>query len=139
MIASILIIAFSLVLLLYWFRYSCILLLRHNPVAADADNRFGFGRVRQELQADTNLDSLHRTLERDYRLVMYLVEHAAGLNLPSLEDRLLVIDYKVMAIYYRAMKIVAPKQARRALAEMADIVAVLVQHMSEQSGVSAHA
>jgi hypothetical protein len=140
MIASILIIVFSLVLLAYWFRYSCVLLLRHNAAEADPmDNRFGFARVQRELQGEANLDTLHRTLERDYRLLMYLVEHAAGLNLPSLEDRLLVIDYKVMQLYYRAMKFLAPEQARRALAEMASIVAVLVQHMSDQAGVQAQA
>src|SRR5579884_2842180 len=99
MIASVLIIAFSVILLLYWFRYSCLLLLRHNAAAPDLlDNRFGFAHVQQELQGATNLDALHRTLERDYRLVMYLVEHAAGLNLPSIEDRLLVIDYKIMRV-----------------------------------------
>ena len=140
MIASILIIAFSFVLLVYWFRYSCVLLLRHSEVGADAlDNRFGFARVQRELQGDANLDALHRTLERDYHLLMYLVEHAAGLNLPSLEDRLLVVDYKVMQLYYRTMKFLAPEQARRALAEMASIVGVLVHHMSEQAGMQAQA
>src|SRR5215469_10640621 len=120
MIASILIIVFSLVLLLYWFRYSCILLLRNTSAGTDVvDNRFGFARVQHQLQGDANLDDLHRTLERDYRVLMYLVEHAAGLNLPTLEDRLLVIDYKVMQLYYRVVRFVAPRQARRAVAEMA--------------------
>jgi hypothetical protein len=136
MVASILIIGFSLVLLVYWFRYSCLLLLRNSAANPSAiDPRFGFGRAQEELNAGGNTDPLYRALKRDYRLVTYLVEHAAGLNLPSLEDRLLVIDYNVMQVYYRVMKIAAPRQARRALAEMAAVLNVLVLHMSEQAGV----
>jgi hypothetical protein len=140
MIASILIIGFSVVLLLYWFRYSCLLLLRNNGAGADLlDQRFGFARVQRELPTAANLGPLHHTLERDYQLLTYLVEHAAGLNLPSLEDRLLVIDYKVMQLYYRITKIAFPAQARHALGEMAAVVGVLVQHLSEQAGVQAQA
>lgn len=140
MVASILIIGFSLVLLVYWFRYSCLLLLRNSPVEpAFADARFGFVRVQHELQGGANLDPLYRAVERDYQLLTYLLEHAAGLNLASLEDRLLVFDYNVMQCCYRLMRRAAPKQARRALAEMAAVVGVLVQHMSEQAGVQAQA
>lgn len=140
MVASILIIGFSVVLLVYWFRYSCLLLLRDSAIVGDTmDQRFGFSRVQSELQAGGNLDAVHRALEQDYHLVTYLIEHAAGLSLPALEDRLLVIDYKVMQWYYRLTKVAAPAQARHALAEMAAVVGVLVQHMSEQAGVQAQA
>ena len=140
MVASILIIGFSLVLLVYWFRYSCVLLLRNSVVESEAsDQRFGFAHVQRQLQAGAKVDALHRMLEQDYQLLTYLFEHAAGLNLPSLEDRLLVIDYKVMQWYYRLVKTAAPEQARRALGEMASVVGVLVQHMSKQAGVQAEA
>ena len=141
MVASILIIVFSLGLFLYWFRYSCILLLRNSTVEPNAlgDQRFGFLRVRQELRSGGDLDALHSALEQDYRLLAYLLEHAAGLSLPALEDRLLVIDYKVMQLYYRIARIAAPGQARYALTEMAAVVGLLVQHMSEQAGVQAQA
>jgi hypothetical protein len=141
MVASVLIIVFSLVLLVYWFRYSCLLLLRSSVPTESAilDQRFGFARVREQLQPGANLDALHQTLAHDYRLLTYLLEHAAGLNLDSLEDRLLVFDYRVMQWYYRLTKTAAPNQARRALSEMAAVVGVLVQHMSEQAGVQAQA
>ena len=140
MVASILIIGFSLALLIYWFRYSCLLLLRTGTVEPDTlDQRFGFSRVQSELRAGGNLDVLYRSLDQDYHLLTYLIEHAAGLNLPALEDRILVFDYKVMQFYYRATKIAVPSQARHALAEMAAVVGVLVQHMSEQAGVQAQA
>ena len=57
MVASILIIGFSLVLLVYWFRYSCILLLRNSAVESDIlDERFGFARVQQQLQAGGDIE-----------------------------------------------------------------------------------
>jgi len=140
MVASILIIGFSVLLLVNWFRYSCILLLRNSATESPViDQRFGFAQVREQLQPGANLDLLHQMLGRDYRLLTYLLEHAAGLNLDSLEDRLLVVDYKVMQWYYRLTRTAAPEQARRALAEMATVVGVLVQHMSEQAGVRAQA
>src|SRR5690242_17329800 len=102
MIASVLIIGFSALLLVYWFRYSCLLLLRNsNSEYQVPDERFGFSRVKEQLHTEVNLDALHRELSRDYRLLTYLLEHAAGLSLPTLEDRLLVIDYRVMQWYYR--------------------------------------
>ena len=141
MVASVLIIVFSLVLLVYWFRYSCVLLLRNSVSSQSAifDQRFGFAHVKEQLLPGADLDALHQMLARDYRLLIYLLEHAAGLNLDSLEDRLLVLDYRVMQWYYRLTKTAAPDQARRALSEMAAVVGVLVQHMSEQAGVQSQA
>jgi hypothetical protein len=54
MLASILIIAFSLVLLVYWFRASCQLLLRNHvaevaSVAEGADSRFSYSQVQAGL------------------------------------------------------------------------------------------
>ena len=136
MLASVLIIAFSLVLFVYWFRYSCILLLRNRAeqpaVAAD---RFNYVSVRQGLQTGMELDPLQRSLERDYQVLTYLLKHAAGLELEQLEYRLLVLDYKVMKGWYRLTKSAAPRQARRALAEMADVLGVLVGRIGEQAGM----
>jgi hypothetical protein len=144
MIASILIIGFSLVLLVYWFRYSCILLLRNcAEQAASAhtvpDNRFSFADVQTRLGTAQELDPLHRSLLRDYEVLDYLLQHAAGLSLESFEDRLLVLDYKVMRWWYRMTRVAAPQQARKALSEMASILSVLVHKMSEQAGVHTEA
>jgi hypothetical protein len=136
MIASVLIITFSLVLFVYWFRYSCLLLLRRDseqPVVAS--DRFNYVAVQQGLKAGLELDPLHRSLDRDYRVLTYLLEHAAGLELEQLEYRLLVLDYKLMQSWYRLTKCTAPQQARRALAEMADVLNVLVGRIGEQAGV----
>jgi hypothetical protein len=136
MIASVLIITFSLVLFVYWFRYSCLLLLRRSteqPVAAD---RFNYSAVQQGLKDGQELDPLRQSLDRDYRVLTYLLEHAAGLELERLECRLLVLDYRVMQAWYRLTKSAAPHQARRALAEMADVLNALVGQIGSQAGAN---
>jgi len=134
MIASVLIIAFSLVLFVYWFRYSCLLLLRSRAdQPAVAAERFHYASVQQRLKAGMELDPLHRSLERDYQVLTYLLEHAANLEPEQLEYRLLVLDYKVMRGWYRLTRSAAPRQARRALGEMADVLHVLVGRIGEQS------
>ncbi|HUI39202.1 MAG TPA: hypothetical protein VLY22_01110 [Candidatus Nitrosotalea sp.] len=137
MIVSIIVTAFSFALLLYWFRYSCILMLRNfsteSTAAATADSQFCCRQVKEMLRTDAQLDRLERALERDYRLATYLIEHAAGLDLNSIEDRLLVIDYRVMQWYYRLTKSAAPQCARRALDEMADVVAFLAGRLDARA------
>jgi hypothetical protein len=144
MISSFLIIGFSLILLVYWFRYSCILVLRaytERAVSASAasDIRFCFADVQARLKTAPALDPLHLALQRDREILIYLLQHAAGLSLDSFEDRLLELDYKVMQVWYSLTRIAAPQQARRALYEMASILNVLAQKMGEQAGVQTEA
>jgi hypothetical protein len=144
MVASFLIIGFSLLLLLYWFRYSCILLLRSHAertasASAVPDSRFCFAEVQARLGTAEVLDPLHLSLQRDYEILIYLLQHAAGLNLESFEDRLLVLDYRVMQYWYRLTRIAAPQQARHALYEMASILNVLAQKMGEHAGLETEA
>ena len=133
MLSSILITAVSVVLLCYWFRYSCLLLLRSRLERATParDDRFSYAQVREQVETAADLDPLRLSLERDYRIVTYLLQHTAGLGTqPSLEDRLLQLDYRLMHRWYALTHGTAPKQARRALSEMAEIVACLAQKMT---------
>jgi len=144
MIASLLIIGFSVLLLAYWFRYSCVLLLRAHAertasVPAVPDIQFCFAEVQARILNAEPLDPLHLSLQRDYDILIYLLQHAAGLSLESMEDRLLVLDYKVMQWWYRLIRIAAPQQARHTLFEMASILNVLAQKMGEQAGVQTEA
>jgi hypothetical protein len=127
MVASILITVVSLILLSYWFRYSCLLLLR--------------SQAQQPSQAPPqgDLDPLRQAVERDYRLLTYLCRHAAGLADQSLEDKLLILDFKLMRIWYNVTRTMAPAQARNALSEMAAVVALLGQRIGEQAGLQAEA
>lgn len=140
MLASIVIIGFSAMLLIYWFRYSCVLLLRdysERAVSASLvpDERFSFGQVQEQLKSEAELDPLHRSLDRDYRMISYLLRHAPDLGLQSLESRMLVMDYRVMRWYYRLTRATAPLHARRALTEMASVLGILAQRIGEQAGL----
>ena len=126
MIASFLIIVFSVLLLAYWFRYSCILLLRSHAermtsTCTVSDIRFCFAEVQARLRTAEALDPLHLSMQRDYEILI------------------LVLDYKVMQWCYRITRIAAPQQARRALNEMASVLIVLAQNMGEQARVHTEA
>jgi hypothetical protein len=137
MVASLLIIFFSLILLVYWLRYSCILLLKRNVErsAATEDPRFAFGEISRRLNVESDLGPLERSLDRDYRVLVYLIEHASGLGLDSIEARLLVLDYKVMKFWYQITKVLLPRQARSAVREMASVLEALSTRLGEHSGV----
>jgi hypothetical protein len=144
MVVSILIIGFSLVLFVYWFRYCCILLLRNSQEQLAAtpvpeDTRFGVAGVIERLRTEEKLNLIHQALNRDYQVFTYLVQHAAGLELSSMEDRLLLADYRLMQLWYRITLTAAPRQAREALAQMASILNVLVRRMGQQAGLNAEA
>jgi hypothetical protein len=144
MLASILIIALSLAMLVYWFRYSCVLLLRSHRELADSsyameDNRFHVGEVQQRLQTAEILDPLHASLQRDYQVLTYLLEHAVGLELQALEDRLLVVDYRVMQWWYQLTRTAAPEQARQALREMAEVLSILVVKIDQRAALRTEA
>jgi len=142
MIAGILIIACSSILFVYWLRYSCLLLLRSAAERAGAksvDERFNVARVIEGLKTEADLAPLERALERDYHVLAYLMEHVADLELASIENRLLLLDYKLMRIWSHLTRRAFPKQSRRALSEMASILGVLVRKMDEANGLQAEA
>ena len=143
MIASILIIAFSIVMFVYWFRYSCILLLRgaaeQAGLSAAQDERFSVSEVLERLKTEQELDPLQRSLDRDYHVLKYLIEQAADVELVSIENRLLILDYKLMHCWFNLTRTLAPVHSRRALTEMASVLVVLVRKMSQQSGVQSEA
>ena len=144
MLAGILIITFSLALLIYWFRYSCILILRTQaeefvPAPESADARFSVSQVRESLKHEDELDPLRVALDHDYRVLTYLIEHAAGLELATLEDRLLMVDYWIMRRVYKLTRTLAPGQARQALVEMASVLDILVCHLGERAGTPSEA
>ena len=138
MIAGIFIIAISVVLLSYWLRYSCVMLLRNAAERAATcpvvDDRFNVSSVMERLGTEPELGALENALERDYRVVTYLIEHAADLELASIENRLLIMNYRMMRVWSRLTRSVAPEQSRRALGEMASVLSVLVYQMGDQNG-----
>jgi hypothetical protein len=144
MVASIVVIVFSSALVLYWFRYTCILLVRNGveevrAASAAVQNSFSFGEVQKGLLANSELDPLHHSLQRDYRVLSYLVSHASGLELASWEERLLVWDYKLLSFWYAITRTAAPGQAREALSEMAAVLGILAGRIGQRAGVQSQA
>jgi hypothetical protein len=144
MVASVVVIVFSFALLLYWFRYTCILLVRNGAedvraASAAVQSSFSFGEVQNRLRSDAALDPLHHSLQRDYEVLTYLVRHASGLELASWEERMLVWDYKLMRLWYRMTRTAAPQQAREALGEMAAVLGILAGRIGQRAGVQAQA
>lgn len=138
MVPSVLILAISVFLLAYWFRYSCLLLLRSNSERAVGTKPAKFplaGIEYRALGAEPHLETLRSSLDRDYKVLTYLLEHAAGLELARFENRLLVWDYKAMQWWYRLTKTAAPKQARRALREMASVIGVLAGRIDQRASL----
>jgi hypothetical protein len=123
MLISVLIAIVSVVLLAYWFRYTCILLLRSNAEQPSLDR-------------DRDLDPLRQSLERDYRMLTYVWRHAANLGDQSIEERILMADFKIMRAWYFVARSVAPAQARRAIAEMGAVVTFLGQKLGQQAGLA---
>jgi hypothetical protein len=131
MVTSVFIIGISAVLLLYWLRYSCVMLL-HGALersATVADERFSASSVLERLKTEADLAPLERALERDYRVVTYIIEHATDLELASIENKLLVLDYQLMRLWSRLTRTLAPQQSRKALSEMASVLRVLADQM----------
>jgi hypothetical protein len=142
MIASIFIILVSAALLAYWFRYTCVLILRTRTVkdyaagmATANDLRFHQIQGRLVLEAPAaDLPALQEALERDYRLLTYLVEHTAGLEVGglTLEQRMLMIDFKAMRLVCALSRWVGIDYARHALEEMSSILNYLANAMGER-------
>ena len=133
MATSVLILTLSVVLFAYWFRHSCLLLRRNAPELPVSDERFSIPTVLERVHTESDPDELERLLERDYYILRYLLKYAADLKLASIENRMLMLDYRVMRLWYRAVHHWAPGQARKALVEMASALGAVARKASLQT------
>ena len=138
--ASILIIVFSSALLVYWFRYTCLLILGRNYCADYALKvastiRLNFPQTETTLQTKRRayaLDHLYENLENDYRILTDLLADAAGQN--SIERRFLTMDFKMMRMWYGLTKSSRNlPRSRNALSEMSSILGYFAAEIA-QSG-----
>jgi hypothetical protein len=138
MVETVLIILFSLALFIYWFRYTVLLLLSEDRAETEGAviSQLTLPEMREILRkapADPQLDRVHRALEKDYRMLRYLLEHAAGWGLTPPEHYLLMFDYKMMAAWYRVTRNASASQARRALEEMTAVLTCIARKMSART------
>ncbi|MGH9559606.1 MAG: hypothetical protein ACRD30_10225 [Bryobacteraceae bacterium] len=137
--------ASSVLLFAYWFRYTCLLILsaktaRDYAGAVAIANQLGFREVQARLQQPVfaELQVLKESLDRDYQVLTYLLQHAANpANASTIENRMLKIDYRMMRVWYSVSGRFSPTAARRALNEMANVVAHFANTMGERAAAAA--
>jgi len=103
------------------------------------DQRFNIAQVMEGLKSHAALDPLESALERDFHVLRFLIHHAADLELASIENRILLLDYRIMRFWSHMTRRIAPEQSRRALSEMASILGVLIRKMGDQNGMQVEA
>ena len=140
MLASILIIIASTVLFVYWFRYTCLLVLAQKSsteftLKVASTIRLSFPQVEAALQAAPRtaaLDRLHQGLENDFRILTVLLSQATGSD--SIEHRILAIDYKVMQVWYKLTRTHGNLfLARQALSEMTSILGFFAEELGQSA------
>jgi len=142
MLASVLIIGISTILFLYWFRYTCALILS-TKTAKDytrqvaATNQLCFLAV-QEALADQplNLEPLRESLDQDYKVVTYLNRNTGEADTLVLEQWMLKADFHLMRGWYSVVRSVSEGQARGALGEMAQIVGHFANAFGERTATA---
>jgi hypothetical protein len=131
MLASGLIIVGSSALFLYWFRYTCRLLLAQKSGAQSAlqvasNIQLSFPDVQAALR-------LRERLDQDYHLLTELLRHPGS---DSIEHRLLRFDYQLMRVWYRLTRTCRHLlQARKALAEMSAILGYFAAEIGDSAAL----
>jgi len=135
----------SFLLLAYWFRYTCLLILSAKTTrdyageVAEA-NQLSFLEVQAKLRAEgpADLDMLNSALDRDYSRITQLLEQAKGNGQEfALEDRMLRMNYRVTRGWYRISRHFSSAAARNALDEMSMMVSHFANSMGERAGAAA--
>lgn len=146
LIATVVIMVSSVLLFGYWFRYTCLLILsartsKDYAAAVAMANQLSFPEVQAVLNESNELDQLKDLLDRDYKVLTYLLKNAA---IPScggdaIENRMLEIDYRLMRAWYSLARRLSPAAALSAVDEMAQVVAHFANSMGERAMAGAAA
>lgn len=148
LMATVIITAGSVLLFGYWFRYTCLLILsakttRDYAASVAMANQLNFPAV-QAILRDTSiadLDGLKASLDRDYKVLTYLLKHSANpcKGEDAIEKRMLEINYRMMRAWYSVSRQFSPAAAMRALDEMSTVVAHFANSMGERAAAGAAA
>jgi hypothetical protein len=151
LIATVVIMLSSALLFGYWFRYTCLLILSAKTTRDYAGEfatavELSFPGVQSQLRSDAignpeALAELQASLDRDYSVLTYLLKNvtdkSAGAS--SVEVRMLEIHYKVMGAWFSISKSFSVSSSKRALEEMALVVAHFANAMGERADAAAAA
>jgi hypothetical protein len=146
MAISIILITLSLALFAYWFRYSCLLILRTRTAedfASDVAraNGLSFEAVRGQIEAGdtTNISQLYDLLERDYRIVNQMIDSldSAAKEEGMMETHLLRLNFQFSRLCFRASSALGLKSAASAMEEMADTICHFANSYGEWNSATA--
>ncbi len=142
MLVTVLIIGISLALFVHWFRYTVILVLRSRSMEEYAQkvaaaNQLSFVEVRQQLHAPVEsgrLASLCNALQKDYQVLKYLLGHAATMQAGSYtaEQRLLMVNFRLLSVWFRVVSRFRPSNAKLALLEMSGVLEYFAHVMGQR-------
>jgi len=142
MITTIVIMTLSLAMFVYWFRYSCILILEsdwNEEKAREfaAQNKLAFDSSDALLARSVSaveLDRLRDSLDRDLRAIRRLTSDCPGLRETgaSLESRMLMIDFHLMKAWYAVTRSMSQPKAHQALRSMSKIVGYMAGELGDQ-------
>jgi hypothetical protein len=146
LIVTLVITVSSVLMLGYWFRYSCLLILSAETTrdyAADiaTANQLSFLQVQAELrdQQPADLNRLQASLDRDLKVITYLIQNASGQGEWGIEARMLKLNYTLMSTWCSVSQRFSPEAGRRALDEMSMIVSHFANSLGEQASAGAAA
>jgi hypothetical protein len=145
LVATAAITASSALLFGYWFRYTCLLILstktaRDYTSSVAVANELDVLNIQAALRVAPNadLERLHQSLERDYKVLSFLFRNAGGARgNQSLEDRMLGLYYRVMRSCYGLTRGFSQSWARTALEEMSLVVAHFANAVGERTATAA--
>src|SRR5260370_36551404 len=118
MIANLTIIAFSLLLFVYWFHAVCALIIRGSQAAeckVEATIRLNFFDAQQKLTTNSPvlLHEFYEVLLSDHLILTELLDGLAGPT--STEKRLLTVDFQILQIWYSLTRRMSLDLTRSAL------------------------
>ena len=132
----------SSLLFVYWFRFTCVLILSaktaHDYAAnIAAANHLSFPEIQVQLQqaAAGDFDRLKDLLDRDYALVLQLMSQMeAGKS--GIEERMLSIHYFLTGVWYRTSVRFSANYGRQALEQMSQVVAHFANTVGEAAAAA---
>lgn len=135
MITGVVIIILSLAMFVYWFRYSCLLILESDWNEEQANvmavqSGLAFGAIKESLACAGSAEELDRVkdlLDRDLEIVLSLLSSQpefrnSGL---SLESRMLMLEYQFVKAWFAVTRSIAGPSAQQALRKMAHVVSYI--------------
>ena len=140
LLINVILTASSVALFCYWFRYGCLLILAaeaphdYSEEVASAHS-LSFPEVRAALgrQDVTDLGFLHTCLERDFVIIMSLLEDTPRASFDiGFEDAMLKIHYGAMSAWFRLTRGNVHEFSTEALEEMSLVVAHFANAMGER-------